>query len=67
MIDAPGAGEGYKKTAKRFYVPISTVGNVTKKWKLTATAEVETSLKYQEKYQRELLVGWLEKQVRTPV
>lgn len=41
MIDAHKAGEGYKKIAMRFHVPVSSVRNVIKKWKLTGSVEVK--------------------------
>ncbi len=41
MIDAHKAGEGYKKIAKHFQVPISSVWNVIKKWQLTGTVEAK--------------------------
>lgn len=37
MIDAQKAGKGCKKTAKCFQGPISSVGNVIKKWQVPGT------------------------------
>lgn len=41
MIDAHKAGEIYKKIAKCFQVPTSSVQNAIKKWPLTGTVEVK--------------------------
>lgn len=41
MIEAHKAGQGYKKISIRFHVPLSSVRNVIRKWKLTGTVEVK--------------------------
>lgn len=41
IVDAHKAGEGYKKIAKRFQMPISSVRNVIKKWQSSGTVEVK--------------------------
>ena len=41
IVDAHKAGEGYKKRAKRFQMPISSVRNVIKKWQSSGIVEVK--------------------------
>lgn len=70
MIDAHKAGEGYKKIAKDFQVPVSSVQNVIKKYQLTGTVKAKISSGRPRKISNiyiELLVGLLEKQVRSPI
>lgn len=41
IVDAHNAGEGHKKTAKRYQTPISSVWNVIMKWQSSGTVEVK--------------------------
>uniref|UniRef100_A0A8D0A2J4 Transposase Tc1-like domain-containing protein n=1 Tax=Sander lucioperca TaxID=283035 RepID=A0A8D0A2J4_SANLU len=41
IVEAYDKGEGYKKIAKRFQMPISSVRNVIKKWQSSGTVEVK--------------------------
>lgn len=41
IVDTHKAGESYKKIAKRFQMPISSVPNVIKKWQSSGTVEVK--------------------------
>lgn len=57
IVDAHKAGEGYKKIAKRYQMPISSVRNVIKKWQSSGTVEVKARSGRPRKISDEQLAG----------
>ena len=65
-MDAHEAGKGYEKIAKPFQVAVSLVCHVIKKCQLMGMVEVKLR-SGREYFQRELLIGLLERLIKTPV